>query len=188
MRPFLAALIVAGCSTALAFAQGRAARPSTPTAPTQVSSRYLDVVTWATDDVVAPGTLFSLVFEVTPRANVHVYAPGAKNYRAIALTLEPNPFLLVRSMWYPTPELYHFKPLDERVPVFQKPFRLMQRVAVTSAADKRAAVEALGQLTIIGALQYQACDDRVCFNPQSVPVAYTVKVASRDTLRSPAPK
>lgn len=170
-------------SILLAVSPGRA-----PAAATRVSSSYLDVVTYPSDDVVAPGTLFSLVFDVTPRAKVHVYAPGAKDYRVIGLTLDPNPLLLVRALQYPPSEIYHFKPLDERVPVYQKPFRLTQRLAFTPAADKRAAVEGLGHVTITGALHYQACDDRLCFAPQSVPVAYTVKVASLDTQRSPAAK
>jgi peroxiredoxin len=171
-------------SLLLSTSPGRA-----PTKATRAVSSYLDVVTYASDEVVAPGTLFSLVFEVTPKRNVHVYAPGAKDYRPIAFTLDPNPLLITRPMQYPSPEIYHFKPLDERVPVFQKPFRLTQRVGFTAAADKRAAVEVLGTVTLTGALQYQACDDRVCFAPQSVPLSYTVRVRPLDLQRAtPAPR
>src|ERR1017187_8332792 len=40
---------------------------------------------------IAPGNRFSLVLEIKPGPGVHVYAPGAKGYRAIALTLAPLP-------------------------------------------------------------------------------------------------
>jgi hypothetical protein len=43
-------------------------------------------------------------------------------------------------------------------------------------------------VTISGALEYQACDDRLCFNPRSIPVSYTVKLRSLDTERATVPK
>jgi hypothetical protein len=39
-------------------------------------------------------------------------------------------------------------------------------------------------LSITGTLEYQACDDRVCFLSKSVPVTYTVKVRQLDTERA----
>jgi hypothetical protein len=38
-------------------------------------------------------------------------------------------------------------------------------------------------LTIKGTLSYQACDDRICFSPQSVPLAWTVSVRPVDRER-----
>jgi hypothetical protein len=42
----------------------------------------------------------------------------------------------------------------------------------------------LDQATINGTLAYQACDDRVCFLPQSIPVSYSVKLRRLDTERA----
>ena len=77
-----------------------------------------------------------------------------------------------------------FKPLNERVEVFQKPFRLIQEVAVDGSADARKALASVETLSITGALEYQACDDRVCFLSKSVPVTYTVNVRQLDTERA----
>src|SRR5262249_41285344 len=73
---------------------------------------------------------FSLVVDVAPHSHLHVYAPGAEasGYRVISLTLQSNPRIHVLSMKYPASEIYYFKPLKERVPVFQKPFRLTQEL------------------------------------------------------------
>ena len=38
--------------------------------------------------------------------------------------------------------------------------------------------------TITGALEYQACDDKVCFNPARVPISFTVTLKALD--RKPA--
>jgi hypothetical protein len=40
-------------------------------------------------------------------------------------------------------------------------------------------------VTITGRFHYQACDDKVCFNPVSLPVSYTVRIRQLDTERVP---
>ncbi len=149
---------------------------------------HLDITSYVSDEVVAPGSLFTLVFDVTPNANIHVYAPGAKNYRVINVRLNPNPILVLRPLQYPASEIYHFKPLDERVPVFQKAFRLVRPMAVSASPDARAALKGVDAVTITGSLEYQACDDRLCFTPRWIPVSYTVKVRQLDTERPTVPK
>jgi hypothetical protein len=74
------------------------------------------------------------------------------------------------------------------VPVFQKPFRLVQSMAVATSPDARAALKGVDTVTISGSLEYQACDDRLCFTPRSIPVSYTVKVRQLDTERATVPK
>jgi hypothetical protein len=70
------------------------------------------------------------------------------------------------------------------VPVFQKPFRLVQGIAVSTSPEARAALKGVDTITISGSLEYQACDDRLCFNPRLIPVSYTVKVRQPDTERA----
>jgi DsbC/DsbD-like thiol-disulfide interchange protein len=140
--------------------------------------------TYASDQVVAPGTVFSIVAEIAPRPGMHVYAPGKHSYKVVALRLNVQPFLLTRPLRYPAPEIYVFKPLNERVEVFQRPFRLIQDVALDASPDARKALASAGTVTITGTLEYQACDDKVCFLSKSVPVTYSVKVRPLDTERA----
>lgn len=161
---------------------------TTPTTATRVETDHLDMTIHMSDEVIAPGSLFSLVFDVKPRAGIHVYAPGAKDYRIIGFKLDANPLVTVRPLQYPASEIYHFKPLNERVPVFQKPFRLVQRMAVSGSQEARAALKGIDQVTIAGTLEYQACDDRLCFTPRSVPVSHVVKLRQLDTERATASK
>jgi peroxiredoxin len=150
----------------------------------KISSPQLEISTYATDQTVAPGTHFSIVLDVKPAARVHVYAPGAADYKVIALTVKPQPGLLVRAAQYPTPEDYFFRPLNEHVPVFQKPFRLAQDLMIDASAETQAALKDVASMTVNGMLSYQACDDKVCFAPQSVPLAWTVKVRQLDRERA----
>ena len=155
-----------------------------PATARRIETNHLDATTYVSDDVVAPGSIFSVIFDVTPGAGIHVYAPGAKDYKVITFNVDENPLLTIRDMQYPPSEDYHFKPLDEQVPVFQKPFRLVQRMALKASGEARAALKGVETVTIGGTLEYQACDDRICFNPQSIPVSYTLEVRQLDSDRA----
>ena len=100
---------------------------------------------------------------------MHVYAPGAAGYRPIAVTIAPQPFVQLRPLQYPPSEIYFFKPLNERVPVYQKPFRLGSgRRCSKGRTQAQAALQGKESLTLTGRVEYQACDDKVCFNPATV--------------------
>jgi hypothetical protein len=106
---------------------------------------------------------------------MHVYAPEQKDYISISLALEPDESFTARAPVFPKAEKYFFEPLKETQLVFSKPFRIVQDVtlALTPAFRERARTEG-ATLTIKGTLRYQACDDRVCYLPQNVPVSWTI--------------
>jgi DsbC/DsbD-like thiol-disulfide interchange protein len=148
----------------------------TKVAGTRVTTAQLDMTIYPSDAVVAPGNRFSLIIDAVPHKGMHVYAPGAAGYRAVALSIAPQPFVRVQPLRYPTSEIYFFKPLNERVPVFQKPFRLVQEVVLEGTRDAMTALQGRESLTIAGAVDYQACDDTLCYNPTSVPVTWTLSL------------
>jgi hypothetical protein len=80
--------------------------------------------------------------------------------------------------------LYFFKPLNEHVPVFQHPFRIVQDATIDASAQGQAALKDMSVLTISGTLSYQACDDKLCFTPQSVPLSWTVNLRQLDRERA----
>ncbi|MFB3069675.1 MAG: hypothetical protein ACE1ZF_03175, partial [Gemmatimonadales bacterium] len=81
---------------------------------TRLTTDHLDVTTYSSDDAVAPGNRFALVFEIRPRPGMHVYAPGAESYRVISFNIEPHDFVRTLPVAYPESEVYHFEPLDFR--------------------------------------------------------------------------
>jgi hypothetical protein len=132
------------------------------------------------DSAVAPGERLSIVVIVTPRPTMHVYAPGKHDYRVVRLSVDLQPWLRAHDTRYPPSEIYHFKPLNERVEVYSKPFRLVQDVTILAAPEIQKSLAALPTLTIAGALEYQACDDKVCYNPARVPFNFTVAMKPLD--------
>ena len=49
------------------------------------------------------------------------------------------------------------------------------------AAEALAKIDAL---TLSGTLNYQACDDKICFDPVSVPLSFTLDVETLDRQRA----
>ena len=143
-------------------------------AGTRISTAHLDITTYPSNPGIAPGDRFSVALDIQPRPKIHVYAPGAKGYRAISLAIEPNPQVRVLPMPYPASEIYFYKPLNERVPVFQKPFRLVQELVLEGTPQAQAALRGKENVTVKGTLEYQACNDKECFNPVSVPLSWTM--------------
>jgi hypothetical protein len=156
-------------------------------AGTQISTEHLSLTTYPSDSAISVGNRIALALQVTPRPRMHVYAPGAKDYRVISLTLAPQPVIRTLPMQYPQSEIYHFKPLDERVPVYQKPFTLVQEVILEGNPQAQAALKGQESLTIHGTFEYQACDDKLCFNPVSLPLSWTLALKPLDTER-PIPR
>jgi len=161
-----------------------------PVTGTRIASQHLDVTTYPSDSAVAPGNRFSVTLRIAPHAGVHVYAPGAANYKIIDLKIVPNQYIRPLALSYPQSEIYTFKPLNERVPTYQKPFTIVQELVLDGQASTRTALRDETSLTIGGALTYQACDDRLCYNPVSLPLSWTVglkPILTQPTVR-PATK
>ncbi|MCY4661160.1 MAG: protein-disulfide reductase DsbD family protein [Acidobacteria bacterium] len=139
----------------------------------RVETDHLVALAWATDDVVAPGNRLSLVADVTPKPNMHVYAPGDHGYRVIRLRTSSPEFLRCHEVSYPQTEMYRFEPLDETVPVYKNRFRLVQDVTIPMRQDIVELASGPGAtLHVDAVLEYQACDHEACYLPQAVPVSW----------------
>jgi hypothetical protein len=144
-------------------------------APVRNDTMHLTVHTSISATDIAPGQKLSLSFDITPKRNMHVYAPGKHDYQVIGVKLDPQPWLKVSPTKYPPSEIYHFKELDEKVETYGKPFTLVQDVIVLDTAAAKKALAA-APIKLSGRLEYQACDDKVCYAPTRVPVSFALTV------------
>ena len=169
IRPLVCALalLIAGSGADLANGAARAISKST---------RHLAFTATLAPDIVTPGTKMSLAVDVRPKKGMHVYAPGTM-YRPVAIAIEPNSALQIHETIYPPPTSYHFRPLNEDVLVYEKPFRLTLEITPGWTPLQREILRTQDRLTIKGQLTYQACDDKVCFLPASVPFEWGVRIA-----------
>jgi len=114
------------------------------------------------------GTKVSLFVDVTPKPGMHVYAPGNADYIPITVKLNPVGTIKAGKVAYPKSEVMTLA--DEKVSVFQKPFRLTQDITLDKSAKPGSTI------AVAGTVNYQACDDRVCYPPESASVAWAIAV------------
>ncbi len=134
---------------------------------------------------ITVGNLFTLALEIKPKPGMHLYAPGAEafGYKVTRLTFAEGPHYRFAELEYPESEIYHFVPLDERVPAYQRPFTLLQDVVLEATRADQDALSKVEALSFTARLDYQACDDEKCFQPKSVPLTWTVAFAQPDRQR-----
>ena len=102
--------------------------------PMTANTTHLTMTASMSDATAAPGERLAIVVDVTPKPGMHLYAPGKHDYQVVKLTIDPQPWLRPQATVYPASEIYHFKPLNERVEVFMKPFQLRRDLTITRDA------------------------------------------------------
>jgi len=117
-----------------------------------------------------PGSTVSLFVDVLPDKGIHVYAPGAADYQPIALELKPGADAASGNLEYPASETLAIPETGEKIPVYNKPFRLTQAITIAKSAKRGS------KIAVAGTVRYQACDDAVCFLPAQLPVSWTIEV------------
>ena len=149
--------------------------------------KHLRASASASNARVRSGQRISLVLDVQLGPRLHVYAPGVQSdYIPIEWSMKESPALTVRPATYPSSKMLRLEAIKETVPVYQDTFRLVRDVTVARDAAVRPLLDAEGKLAIEGVLRYQACDDKVCYPPETVPVHWTLQVEGHDRERAPA--
>ncbi|MDQ7849334.1 MAG: protein-disulfide reductase DsbD family protein [Armatimonadota bacterium] len=146
---------------------------------------YLEILTAATETALYPGNLVTIYADLQPHPGVGVYAPGVAGYQGVALTLEPQPYLQVRTVHYPAATVLPVPIPGETLTVYNRPVRISVEVALGNRLELQPVYEAGGTLEIRGKLAFQACDDRACYPPQEVPLLWTFSLRPPDLERPP---
>jgi DsbC/DsbD-like thiol-disulfide interchange protein len=139
-------------------------------AQTTSETNHLRLSASASPDHVRPGQRIALTLDIELKPNMHVYAPSVEGYIPIVWTMEPNPAIVTQPVVTPPPQMLRLEALDETLPVYSGRFRLKRDINI--AADSKLK----GPLTIEGTLRYQACDDRMCYVPKTVPLKWILQV------------
>ena len=180
--------LLAGLLAIVAGSTAVVAGPQTSQAPTApafllsggnddgtVRGKYLEATPATSMRAPAPGQPFTVSLVITPKPGVHVYAPGNKDYTAIAWTVDPMLGVTLGPVTYPKGTEYLFAPLKERVRVYSAPLRLERQVTIDPAGPL-AKTTVSPQLALRGTLTYQACDDKVCYLPEELTLSWHVMI------------
>ena len=151
----------------------------------QGTTAHLKFTAYPSNTIVTNGMRFSLMLEVEPNPGMHVYAPCAEEmgYRVIGFNMASSDYVRYEPVEFPESEIYHFEPLDEFVPAYQGPFTLLQEAVIDASAEIEAELKNTDAITLSGTLDYQACDDAICYLPASVPISFTLEFQQLDYQR-----
>jgi hypothetical protein len=151
--------------------------PRESKAGTEVLGSHVRAVPGLSDGTAAPGQRITLFVDVIPAARIHVYAPGQDNYLPVELKLTDSVDFRLGPAAYPESRPYVFEPLNETVQVFDGPFRIRRDITLALTPAMRERAQEGATLSIAGILDYQACDDKVCFNPESLPLTWRIRLS-----------
>lgn len=165
-----------------ARAQSPAARPKPAPLPLQhaveASGKQMNVRAGFNRASVAPGGSVDVMVDATPRARMHVYAPGQPDYLVVDWKIDPSARIKTAAPVYPAARTLFLEAISEAAKIYDGPFRVSQRVSVMPSAEVRRLVDTNQPLTLTATLAYQACDDRVCYVPDRVRVTLSIPLAN----------
>ena len=75
--------------------------------------------------------------------------------------------------------------IKEVAPVYEGSFRLLRDVHVGQPNEVAALLDPQSRLTLKGRLRYQACDDKLCYLPQTLELSWTLELEHHDRTRAP---
>jgi hypothetical protein len=158
------------------------------TRQSDVKTAQLEIKYYSTVDPVRPNVRFTLVTEFELKPKVHVYAPGVQGgYIPIDLQIDPSPNYSVHPAAYPKSERLFLPAIKETVSVFQNKFQVSRDITMASEKDLQAVLAGAREVKLTGHLRYQACDDKICYLPQNLPMEWVLKVNPLDRERVPEP-
>jgi hypothetical protein len=86
---------------------------------------------------------------------------------------------------YPESEMLHLPAINETVPVYQGRFRVVRDILIGQPKEIQHLLNEKGELLVKGSFRYQACDDKICFLPKTIPLEWTFRFEEHDRTRAP---
>ena len=135
--------------------------------------------------VVRGGQHILLSLDLMLGRGLHAYAPGApEEFITVSWKLTDSPAWKAAAPQWPKPEMGKLYGYDEPIPNYTGLFRATRELTIASQ-QALAKIASSGELQITGEFRYQACNDRVCFPPETIPVTRKLIVEGHDRERLP---
>lgn len=149
-------------------------------------AKHVKLTTSASTAIVRSGQRILLAVDLELAPTFHVYAPGVEGYKPVAWELTPLPVYRPLDLLMPKSRVLFLEAIDEKVPVYEGKVRLLREITIGNDKAVKSLLGAGTHITIQGTLQYQACNDRLCFPPETVPLEWKLAYESHDRERAPA--
>jgi len=152
----------------------------------EAETSHLKIRYSASDQVLRSGSRTVLLLDVILKPGLHVYAPEVTgSYIPIEWRISKSAAILPYDTSFPASENLHLPAVQETLPVYSGTFRLTRDVTIGQGREIRSFLSPEGKLTVEGSFRYQACDDKFCYPPQTIPIKWVFGVERHDTQRAP---
>jgi len=152
----------------------------------EVETDHLTLTYYVTAGTAAIGNRIALIADVSLRGKMHLHAPGVRGYRPVEFKVTKSPAFTLHSVQYPPSKTLYLPAIQETVPVYLGKIRISQDLTLSKRSQEVSqALDSERRLVITGSFSYQACDDKVCYIPKSLPLKWVIKIAERDVQRVP---
>ena len=163
--------------------EGRGQSPVLATAETP----HLKLSLLSSDAEARPGARLTLALEIELKPGMHVYAPGVEGgYIPIEWKLAESKGWKLHELSAPPSRKLNLPAIHETVPVYEGKFRMSRDLTVAQTQDLAPLLDPERKLAIEGSFRYQACDEKECFPPRTIPLRFVFKVDPLDRERAPA--
>jgi hypothetical protein len=150
-----------------------------------IKNPRIAVTASASDSVVRGGDRIRLILDVQLPKRMHVYAPGVQGYIPIEWKLTESAGFEAIPFGYPSSRSLHLPAIDETVPVYENGFTLQREIVIGQEAKVKPLLSG-SRLTIEGSFRYQACDDKKCYVPDTIPLQWVLRFEPHDPQRVPS--
>lgn len=157
-----------------------------PNAPAPViETNHLRITASSSETTVHWGQRIALILDIELKPNMHVYAQEAEGYIPVEWTMTASPAFRAYPPVWPSAEKLFLKAIKETLPVYKGRFRVVAEITIGADAQVKPVLNSAGDLMIENSFRYQACDERRCYLPQTVPIRWTLHYAELDRQRAP---
>jgi AhpC/TSA family/Disulphide bond corrector protein DsbC len=151
---------------------------------TTIKNPRLALTASSSNQAVRGGERIRLILDVQLPRKMHVYAPGVQGYIPIEWKLNESAAFEEITFRYPPSRMLHLAAIKETVPVYENQFSLQREIVISQPAKlKPLLVDST--LTVEGSFRYQACDDKKCYIPETIPLKWLLRFEPPDSQRVP---
>lgn len=148
-------------------------------------AKHVAIATTSSTGIVSGGQRILLSVEIEIPKDYHLYAPGVEGYHAVDWQMTSAELAKPHAVDFPKSRILYLQAIEEKVPVYEGKIRLLRDVTLAQSKVLAAAGGEVKQVTLKGSLKYQACSDRMCFPPETVPLHWTLQFDPHDVVRVP---
>ncbi len=152
----------------------------------EVETKHLVLSYGATDTKIHGGDRTTVVLKVRLKPKMHVYAPGVQSeFIPVKWDAPPTSVARAEDTKWPAARTLNLKAIKEKAPVYEGSITVERDLTFAQQKQLQDAAGDSGKVHVESSFKYQACDDKVCYPPVTLPLKFDFEFVPHDSQRAP---